>query len=146
MHSSTVALRALVFIAGLAPLAAQTASNQCDVNPPFSDPASGPAWNGWGADVSNSRFQSAEAAQMTAAQVPRLKLKWSFGLPGAKQVFGEPVVVAGRVFFSADTGLVYSLNADTGCVYWTFQADAGVRSAVVIRAAKPSPIAYFGDL
>src|SRR5271166_6220315 len=146
MHSSSVALPALVFLAGLLPLAAQTVSNPCGTNPPLSALASGPAWNGWGADLSNSRFQSAEAAQLTAAQVPRLKLKWSFGLPGAKQVFGEPVVVAGRVFFSADTGVVYSLNADTGCVYWMFQSDAGVRSAIVIRASKPSTIAYFGDL
>ena len=70
---------------------------------------------------------------MTASQVPHLKLKWAFGLPGAKQVYGEPVVVGGRVFFSADTGVVYSLNAETGCVYWTFQAEAGVRTAVSIR-------------
>ena len=80
---------------------------------------------------------------MTAAQVPGLKLKWSFGLAGAKQVFGEPSVVAGRVFFSADTGLVYSLNAATGCVYWTFQADAGVRTAVSIQGRQRAW--YFGD-
>jgi polyvinyl alcohol dehydrogenase (cytochrome) len=146
MHSSPVALPALLFVASLIPLAAQTASSQCDVNPGLADPASGAAWNGWGADISNSRFQTAKAAQMTAAQVPGLKLKWAFGLSGAKEVFGEPVVVAGRVFFSADTGLVYSLNADTGCVYWTFQAEAGVRSAISIRPAKPAAIAYFGDL
>ena len=71
---------------------------------------------------------------MTADQVPRLKLKWAFGLAGAKQVYGEPVVVGGRVFVSGDTGLVYSLDADTGCVYWTFQADAGVRAAVLLAA------------
>jgi polyvinyl alcohol dehydrogenase (cytochrome) len=151
MHSSFVALPALVFAASLVPLAAQTAAGQCAVNPASSDqtlvdPASGSAWNGWGVDISNSRFQTAKAAQITASQVPGLKLKWSFGLPGAKQVFGEPVVVAGRVFFSADTGVVYSLDAETGCVYWTFQAESGVRSALSIRAAKPSSIAYFGDL
>ncbi len=76
---------------------------------------------------------------MTASQVPDLKLKWAFGLSGAKQVFGEPSVVGGRVFVSGDTGMVYSLNADTGCPYWTFQAEAGVRAAVSIRPAKPSP-------
>ncbi len=83
---------------------------------------------------------------MTASQVPGLKLKWSFGLAGAKQVFGEPVVVGGRVFFSADSGMVYSLDADSGCVYWTFQAEAGVRTALCIRPGKPSSTAYFGDL
>src|ERR1700686_2240590 len=70
--------------------------------------ASGPAWNGWGADASNSRFQSAQAAGLTAEQVPRLKLKWAFGFPGVKSVLGQPTIVAGRVFLGADTGMVYS--------------------------------------
>jgi polyvinyl alcohol dehydrogenase (cytochrome) len=146
MHPSRVAFRFLAVAASLFPLAAQTASSQCTVNPALSDAASGPAWNGWGVDLSNSRFQAASAAQMTASQVAHLKLKWAFGVPGAKEVYGEPVVVAGRVFVSADTGVVYSLNADTGCVYWTFQAEAGVKNAVSIRSAKPSAVAYFGDL
>src|SRR3954464_1810675 len=37
-----------------------------------------PVWNGWGAGLANARFQSREAAAMTAADVPRLKLKWAF--------------------------------------------------------------------
>jgi polyvinyl alcohol dehydrogenase (cytochrome) len=143
---SLLALPAVILVAGFVPLAAQTASSRCEANPALADPASGPAWNGWGADISNSRFQSAQGAQMTAAQVPHLKLKWAFGLAGAKQVFGEPVVVSGRVFFSDDNGVVYSLNADTGCVYWTFKADAGVRAAVSIRVTNSSSTAYFGDL
>ena len=140
MYSCLALLIALVL-----PLAAQTPSNPCAPNTAMADPASGPAWNGWGADISNSRFQTAKAAQMTAAQVPRLKLKWAFGLPGAKQVFGEPVVVAGRVYVSADTGVVYSLGAATGCTYWTFQAEAGVRTALSVGLTKSGPLAYFGD-
>src|SRR5579864_4575000 len=83
--------------------------------------AAGPAWNGWGAGASNSRFQSALAAGLTADQVPRLKLKWAFGFIGAKSVLGQPSIVAGRVFLGVDTGSVYSLDAATGCVYWSFQ-------------------------
>jgi len=143
MHTLRLAIGGLVFLSSLVSLDAQT--NQCVANPAFADPASGSAWNGWGVDISNSRFQTEKAAQLTAREVPRLKLKWSFGLVGARQVWGEPVVAGGRVFVSDDTGMVYSLNADTGCVYWTFQAEAGVRSSVVIRTAQPSPIAYFGD-
>lgn len=144
MNSSCVALRASVLaLAVLAPVAAQAASNQCAANRPVTESASD--WNGWGGNISNSRSQTAQAARMTAGQVPRLKLKWAFGLEGAKQVYGEPVVVGGRVFVSADTGMVYSLDADTGCLYWTFQAEAGVRSAVVVRP-KPAPVLYFGDL
>src|SRR2546426_794616 len=55
---------------------AKNMPNPCRNNPALTDPARGPAWNGWGADRSNSRFQPAQAAGLTAAQVPRLKLKW----------------------------------------------------------------------
>jgi polyvinyl alcohol dehydrogenase (cytochrome) len=146
MHTSRLAIGVLVFLASFSGAGAQTASSQCGANPASVDPAAGAAWNGWGADISNSRFQTAKAAQLTAGEVPRLKLKWAFGLAGAKQVFGEPVVVGGRVFVSDDTGAVYSLDANTGCVYWKFQAEAGVRAALSVGAAKPSAMAYAGDL
>ena len=121
------------------PLMAQ----QCPGNGRLGAVGSGPAWNGWGADASNSRFQSAQAAGLTAEQVPQLKLKWAFGFPGVKSVLGQPSIVAGRVFLGVDTGLVYSLDAVTGCLYWSFQADAGVRTAVIVDARA---VAYFGDL
>ncbi len=43
----------------------------------------GAAWNGWGVDEKNSRFQPAKAAGLTAGQVPGLKVKWAFGFPNA---------------------------------------------------------------
>jgi len=36
---------------------------------------SGPGWNGWGVDLGNSRFQTANAASLNAETTPRLKLK-----------------------------------------------------------------------
>ena len=50
---------------------ARNMPNQCRNNPAMADPARGPSWNGWSADVSNSRFQSAQVARLTAADVPR---------------------------------------------------------------------------
>ena len=38
------------------------------------------AWSAWGVDPANTRFQTAAAAGLTAAQVPELKLKWAFDL------------------------------------------------------------------
>src|SRR5215472_12012693 len=57
----------------------------------------GPAWNQW-ADAANTRFQSAKAAGLTAASVPRLKLKWAFGFAGVTTAFGTPTVFDARVF------------------------------------------------
>ena len=60
---------------GSEPLNALPKSAFCDRASQPQDPLSGAAWNGWGVTTSNSRFQSANAAGMTAEDVPRLKLK-----------------------------------------------------------------------
>ena len=54
---------------------AKSMSNRCATNPPLGDPSAGAVWNGWSNDAINTRFQSAQAAGLTADQVPRLKLK-----------------------------------------------------------------------
>ena len=113
--------------------------NQCSAS---AAPARGPEWNGWGVDSSNSRFQSGKTAGFTAAQVPGLKLKWAFGFPGATSVWGQPAISGGRVFLGVDTGFVYALDAASGCVIWSFEAEAGVRTAISVDAGK----AWFGDM
>ncbi len=117
---------------------------------PLAESATLPQWNGWGNDLTNSRFQSAAAAGLTAASVPKLTLKWAFGVPGVTAMSGQPTVFGGRVIVGSEAGTVYALDAATGCVRWQFKADAGVRSAVVVgRLAGPGPAryaAYFGDL
>ncbi|MEI9965911.1 MAG: PQQ-binding-like beta-propeller repeat protein [Caulobacteraceae bacterium] len=129
---------------------AKSMPNRCAANPPLTDPAKGPAWNGWSADAANTRFQPASAGGLTAADMPKLKLKWAFGLPGSSSAYSQPTVVSGRVFVGADTGWIYSLDAETGCVHWSFQAKAGVRNAIVVGAMKDHGrtryAAFFGDL
>ena len=124
--------------------------NQCSAAAKFTNPSAAPSWNGWSADSTNARFQSAKAAGLSTAQVQNLRLKWAFGLPNAASMYSQPTIAGGRVFFGADTGYVYSLDAKSGCVAWGFQAAAGVRNAVSVGPVKghgPSAFAaYFGDL
>jgi polyvinyl alcohol dehydrogenase (cytochrome) len=119
--------------------------NRCENRQPF-DPFRGSEWNGWGFDTSNSRYQPSPG--LTAAGAPKLALKWAFGFPNGNSAYAQPAVVGGRVFVGADTGFVYSLEAASGCVYWSFRASAGVRTAVTIGAgnAKNRFLAYFGDV
>ncbi|MBV8844628.1 MAG: PQQ-binding-like beta-propeller repeat protein, partial [Bryobacterales bacterium] len=63
-----------------------------------------------------------------------------------KAVMGAPVVAGGRVFLGMDTGDVYSLDAATGCVEWTFKADGSVRSAITVERDSGRYLAFFGDL
>ena len=123
---------------------------RCPASGTLPDPASMPMWNGWGNDGANTRFQTAQAAGLTAADVPNLKLKWAFGFAGATSASGQPTVAAGRVFVGNINGQVYSLDAQTGCTHWTFKADGGVRTAIVIGRlpvnGSPKTIAMFGDV
>src|SRR5580658_3606015 len=105
----------------------------------------GPAWSGWGTNTSNTRFQDAAMAGISADQVPRLKLKWAFGFPGELNANAHPTYVGGRVFVGSPGGKVYSLSAATGCIYWYVDAGAGVRSAVSIGKVGPIVAAFFGD-
>jgi len=111
----------------------------------FDKPFSGPYWNGWGAGPANHRSQPQEMAGLTEDQVPRLKLKWAFGFPDVIRAYAQPTVAGGRIFLGSETGKVYSLDADSGCIYWIFEAGAGVRSAISIGAAGDGWAAYFGD-
>ncbi len=123
--------------------------NHCPGNPPLRDSA-GPGWNGWGNGLGNHRFQSASAAGLTASSVAHLKLKWAFGYPGGTSAYGQPTVVGGRVFVGTDTGYVYSLDAATGCIYWSYRAAAGIRNAMTVGPIKTKEGAraavFFGDL
>ena len=103
-------------------------------------------WNGWSVEPDNSRYQAKPG--LNATDIPRLKLKWAFGFPGDTRAYSQPTVVGGRVFVGSMGGTVYSLDASTGCVYWSFKADGSVRSAVTIARPKTGGryIAYFGDL
>jgi polyvinyl alcohol dehydrogenase (cytochrome) len=109
----------------------------------------GPAWSGWGVNTSNTRFQDAVTAGITAAEVPRLKLKWAFGFPGELNANGHPTYAGGRVFVGSPGGKVYSLDAATGCVHWYFEAEAQVRTAITLArietASGPVSAAFFGD-
>jgi polyvinyl alcohol dehydrogenase (cytochrome) len=135
--------------AGAATPAAVPPAARCNNDPPMG--ALSPSdWSGWGRDINNSRFQPKPGSKLNSASIARLKLRWAFGYPGSSSAYAQPTVAAGRLFVGTDTGVVYALNANTGCVYWTFQAKSGVRAAAsVARLAGVDNVSYgvfFGDL
>ena len=109
------------------------------------NPLTGPHWNGWGAGVDNHRFQPAGLAGLAASDVPKLKLAWAFGVPGTLRMYGQPTVAGGRVFIGTGTRKVFSLDAATGCIFWSFEVDSGVRTAISLGRAGSRWAAYFGD-
>jgi polyvinyl alcohol dehydrogenase (cytochrome) len=124
-------------------------ASRCSANPPMTDPAQSPGWNGWSHDLANTRFQPAAAARLTAADVPRLKLKWAFGFPHGETNNAQPTIMSGRVFAASDNGYTYSLDAKSGCVYWSYQQGSIVRNSPAIGAVAGAGGArwavFFGD-
>jgi len=107
------------------------------------------AWNGWGVDVENTRYQPNPGIQ--PADLSRLKVKWAFAFYG-QSAYGQPTVVGDRVFVTHTTGRVDALDAQTGCERWTFAADGAVRTAVNVAALNAKPgakktryAAFFGS-
>jgi len=140
-------VEALARTIGTAPAASTNNACTAAASSSFADPFDRPSWNGWGGNIAQHRFQAAAAAQLPANQVSRLKLKWAFGFPGANRAFAQPTIVGGRVFVGSASNTVYSLDANSGCQYWSFRSDAPVRTAITIGpgSAQGKWIAYFGD-
>ena len=107
--------------------------------------AKSPQWNSWSPSLTNTRFQDAATAGLTSSSVSKLKLKWAFNLGDVTMTRAQPVVVAGHMFITSLTGAVYSLDANTGCTHWGFQAATGVRSGMTVGEANGKPAVFFSD-
>jgi polyvinyl alcohol dehydrogenase (cytochrome) len=134
------------FLAAADPTATSAPVNRCaSAAPPLTGALSKPHWNGWGVDISHTRFQPATMAGLSAADVPRLQLKWAFGFPNVSQAYAQPTVVGGRVFVGSAARKLYALDSRTGCEYWAVDTDAPVRTAVTVAQSAGGWSAYFGD-
>src|SRR5580704_4872319 len=86
-------------------------------------------WRSWGLDLASSRFQTEPG--FSAAQVPHLKLRWTFAYPG-RAAFNQPAVVGNLVLTGGTGGRVFALDAKSGCTYWSYDAGSLVRTGIVI--------------
>ncbi|MEM1187857.1 MAG: PQQ-binding-like beta-propeller repeat protein [Pseudomonadota bacterium] len=94
-----------------------------------------------------SRFIPEAVAGMTAEQLPSLELKWAFAFPDATRARSQPSAGMGAIFVGSQDGTVYAFDLETGCVRWTYQAAAEVRTGVVLeRHSNDDASLYFGDI
>lgn len=101
---------------------------------------------GWGGNLAATGFQTAEMAGLSAHDVPDLELLWAFAFPDAAEVRTKPTVIGDAVVVGGPFGEVLALDAATGCVRWSFEADAAVRGAVLVGGGPEGrPTAFFVD-
>ena len=138
MRTSTLLLWLMTLLAALF-TTVPTLAAQCD-GP--ANPATGETWQGWGNGYGNNRHV---ADGLGSADLPTMQLKWAFGFPGVSSVVGNPVVHGNVIYIGVDSGEVYALDIDSACVYWTFKADAGVRTAPALAQVTGNTLLFFGD-
>jgi len=104
------------------------------------------SWMGFGGNLEGTGFQSNDRAGLTASEIPSLELLWAFAFPDASEVRAKPTVAGNLALFGDQFGVVYAIETNTGCVRWTFEADAGIRGAILLdKADLGPPLAYFVD-
>lgn len=123
---------------------AQVAGSMCNRTISRND---APIWNRWGNGIENRRYQSPSLGGITPANIGSLELKWAFAFPDAARARSQPAVTEEVIYTGSPDGRVYALARKTGCILWTFDADAEVRSAPTIGTDASGKIdhLYFGD-
>lgn len=93
-----------------------------------------PVWDRWGGDPRNSRFRNSDKTAIRRGNIDQLKVKWVFGFPNASRARSQPAATREAIFTGSQDGTVYALDTETGCIWWTFYADAEVRVAPLLRS------------
>ena len=95
-------------------------------------------WPNMGIDDASRRFQKQPG--LKAADVPKLKLKWSFSMTGG----GQPAVVGDWLWMTNRSGKFYALDAKSGCVRWHVDDLVSRTTPLVVKnALSPSGWAVF---
>ncbi|HLZ73398.1 PQQ-binding-like beta-propeller repeat protein [Phenylobacterium sp.] len=104
----------------------------CAVNAPIK---AGPTdWSNMGVNPNNDRFQRHPG--LTAADVPKLKVKWAFSMTGG----GQPAVVGDWLWVTNRSGKLYALDTRTGCVHWALGDVVSRTTPMIVK----SPLAPSG--
>jgi polyvinyl alcohol dehydrogenase (cytochrome) len=131
-----------------APITTSATANLCKAPAPTTDPTRGPAWMGWGGPGGENTRNAANGG-ITAADLPKLKLKWAFGYEAATAARVQPALAGGKLFVASDNTELLALDAKTGCTYWVYRAESGVRSPLTVGAYRSNGrngyAVFFGD-
>jgi len=98
---------------------------KCTVNPPIRPTASD--WTSVGLDRSH-RYQPNPG--LTATDVPKLKVKWSFAMSGGSM----PTVIGDWLFITNRSGKFYALDPATGCVRWVVENAVSRTTPMIVKS------------
>ena len=124
--------------------------NYCKAENRTFDITQSPEPYNWG--YNTSRFIPKESGGIDSKNISKLKLKWAFGFPYAHRARSQPLFAMDSIFVGSQSGDVFALDIETGCIKWNFAASGEVRTGIVMdeweKGKNPDkrPYIYFGDI
>jgi polyvinyl alcohol dehydrogenase (cytochrome) len=116
------------------------AANACGRDTPV--PVTG--HQNWGLGGSNARH--ATGVTISSENVGRLELQWSLALPAVTSMRSQPVIAGDTVFLGSKGTHLLALDRHSGCVRWSFQAEAPIHSALTLdRTPDGVDTLFFAD-
>jgi len=100
----------------------------------------------WGIQLENTRTITTEVAGISSTNITKLMTKWAIAFPDSSRVRSQPTFAGDQIFVGSHSGIVYSLDRDTGCATWSFIASAEVRTGITYSTSGPDPMVFFGDV
>ncbi len=102
----------------------------------------------WGMGADNRRSVDAATTSISQDNAARLELAWVFAFPNGTRSRVQPTLAGDTLFTADQTGAIYALNADRGCIRWRVQTAQEIRSALAIgvNATGTASMLYFGDI
>jgi polyvinyl alcohol dehydrogenase (cytochrome) len=102
----------------------------------------------WGLGSRNLRQQSAQETGLKTADFSNLELAWAFALPQTPSMRSQPVVAGNTIFVaSADSGRLFALDTQSGCLKWQFEAEYPLRSSLTYGEMENKlPVIVMGDV
>lgn len=102
----------------------------------------------WGMSAENTRRVDARTTTINAGNASRLKLDWVFAFPGGTRARVQPTLAGDTLFTADQTGMIYALDASSGCIRWRSQTKSEIRSSLVVGAdtSGKAAVLYFGDI
>lgn len=95
-----------------------------------------------------NRRQTAEETGLSKAQMKDLDVAWVVAFPQTPTMRSQPVIVGDTIFIAAtDSGRLYALDTNSGCVKWSYVSEMTLRSSLTFaEATEKSPAAIImGD-
>lgn len=90
------------------------------------------SWMGFAGNLAGTGYQPPQRAGLNASDVPHLRLRWAFAFPGGTNMRTSPTVAGDAALVAGPFGEVLALDLATGCVRWSYEADAMIRGAIAV--------------